>query len=55
MPSRRRAAAVWIAVVKLPSLTAAAERRHHVRVNLWSPWLPAYKLAMNASGTRTSA
>ena len=52
--SRRRLAAVWIAVVKLPSLTAAASVAITCECTLWSPPLSAYVLAMNASGTRTS-
>ena len=52
--SRRRAAAVWIAVVKLPSLTAASSVAITCECTLWSPLLPAYVLAMTARGTRTS-
>ena len=51
---RRRAAADWIAVVKLPSLTAASSVAITCECTLWSPLLSAYVLAMNASGTRTS-
>ena len=51
---RRRAAADWIAVVKLPSLTAASSVAITCEYTLWSPLLSAYVLAMNASGTRTS-
>ena len=51
---RRRAAADWIAVVKLPSLTAAASVAITCECTLWSPLLSAYVLAMNASATRTS-
>ena len=52
--SRRRLAAVWIAVVKLPSLTAASSVAITCECTLWSPLLSAYVLAMNASGMRTS-
>ena len=52
--SRRRAAAVWIAVVKLPSLTAASSVVITCECTVCSPGLPAYKLAMTASATRTS-
>ena len=51
---RRRAAADWIAVVKLPSLTATSSVAITCECTLWSPPLSAYVLAMNASGTRTS-
>ena len=51
---RRRAAADWIAVVKLPSLTAASSVAITCEYTLWSPLLSAYVLAMNASGMRTS-
>ena len=52
--SRRRAAAVWIAVVKLPSLTAAPSTAITCEWTEWSPLLSAYVLAMNTSGMRTS-
>ena len=52
--SRRRAAAVWIALVKLPSLTAAPSTAITCEWTEWSPLLPAYVLAMKASGMRTS-
>ena len=52
--SRRRAAADWIAVVRLPSLTAEPSVAITCECTLWSPLLSAYVLAMNASDTRTS-
>ena len=39
--SRRRVAAAWIAVVKLPSLTAASSVTITCECTLWSPPLPA--------------
>ena len=51
---RRPEAALWIADVKLPSLTAAPSTAITCEWTEWSPPLSAYVLAMNTSGMRTS-
>ena len=48
------AAALWIAVVKVPSLTAAPSTYITCEWTVLPPPLSAYVFAMNARGMRTS-